>query len=134
MDSTDQEILEILSNDGRASFTRIAEKIGVSEGTVRNRVNDLKEQGVIQNFTVDISNQGMSAIVMVKLSTDALIDDVLDSFPENIRVFEVTGEYDIVIHLTRSSSEKLNEELDEIRKINGVDDTITQSVLKDRSL
>lgn len=134
MDSTDQEILEILREDGRSSFTEVAERIGVSEGTVRNRVSDLKEEGVIQNFTVNISNQGISAIVMVKLSTDALIEEVLENFPDNIRVFEVTGEYDIIIHLTRSSSEKLNDELDKIRRINGVEDTVTQSVLKDRNL
>ena len=134
MDSTDQKILEILREDGRASFTEVAEKVGVSEGTVRNRVRDLKEKGIIQNFTVEISNQGMSAIILVKLSTDALIEEVLESFPENIRVFEVTGEHDIIIHLTRTSSEKLNDELDKIRKINGVEDTVTQSVLKDRDI
>jgi len=38
MDSIDEEILEHLSQDGRASYTEIAEKLDVSEGTVRKGV------------------------------------------------------------------------------------------------
>lgn len=134
MDSIDQEILDILKEEGRASFTDVAEKVEVSEGTVRNRVESMKEEGVIQNFTVDVSSQGISAIILVELSTGADIEEFFKQLSDDMRVFEVTGKHDVIIHLSRNSSEELNDELDNIRKIEGVKDTVTQSVLKDRSL
>lgn len=134
MDSIDQEILDILEDDGRISFTNVAEQVGVSEGTVRNRVKNMKKEGIIERFTIETSSQGISAIILVKLSTDANMDDIFQQLSKEMRVFEVTGEHDIIIHLSRNSSEELNEELDNIRRIKGVDDTVTKSVLKDRSL
>lgn len=134
MDSLDQKILDILKDDGRASYTDVAEEVGVSEGTVRNRVESMMEKGVINKFTVDISSQDISAIVLVELSTGADIADFFNNLPEDMRVFEVTGEHDVVIYLSRDSSEELNTELDNIRRIKGVEDTVTKSVLKDRSL
>ena len=134
MDSIDQEILDILEDDGRISFTNVAEQVGVSEGTVRNRVKNMKKEGIIERFTIETSSQGISAIILAKLSTDANMDDIFQQLSKEMRVFEVTGEHDIIIHLSRNSSEELNEELDNIRRIKGVDDTVTKSVLKDRSL
>jgi DNA-binding Lrp family transcriptional regulator len=134
MDSIDQEILNILKEDGRASHTDIAEEIGVSEGTIRNRIEKMKAEDVIEKFTVHVKNQGISAIILVELSTDADIEYFFDQLSEDMRVFEVTGEHDIIIHLSRDTSEELNDELDKIRKIEGVKNTVTKSVLKDRSL
>lgn len=134
MDSIDQEILDILKEYGRASYTDVANQVGVSEGTVRNRVENMRDENIIKKFTVDVSSQGLSAIILVELSTGADIEEFFDQLPEDMRVFEITGEHDIIIHLTRNSSEELNDELDKIRKIEGVKDTVTQSVLKDRSL
>jgi Lrp/AsnC family transcriptional regulator for asnA, asnC and gidA len=41
MDEIDRTIIACLQYDGRMSFTTIADQIGVSEGTVRNRVGRL---------------------------------------------------------------------------------------------
>mgnify|MGYP003870318055 CR=1 FL=1 len=52
MDDLDREILGLLRRDARTPYTEIAEKVGTSEGTVRNRVQHLVEEGVIERFTV----------------------------------------------------------------------------------
>ena len=41
MDELDQQILSILREDARTPYTEIADAIGTSEGTVRNRVEQL---------------------------------------------------------------------------------------------
>lgn len=134
MDDVDRQILGILKEDGRASYTGIADKIEVSEATVRNRIEKLEENGTIERFTVDLNENGMSAIVMVKLSTDAEIRGLVEQLPEKITVSEVTGEFDIVVEISRESSEELNDTLDSIRRVEGVLETQTHSVLKQRRL
>ena len=48
MDDLDHAIVQQLQMDGRKAFTEIAQKLGVSEGTVRNRYSRLTEEGVFQ--------------------------------------------------------------------------------------
>ncbi|WP_323174819.1 AsnC family transcriptional regulator, partial [Natrialba sp. PRR66] len=48
MDELDREILNILRRDARTPYTEIAEEVGTSEGTVRNRVERMTEDDVIE--------------------------------------------------------------------------------------
>ncbi|MFB6100518.1 MAG: Lrp/AsnC family transcriptional regulator [Candidatus Nanohalobium sp.] len=131
MDEKDREILEILREDGRASYTEIAEQLDVSEGTVRNRVENMKEDGTIEKFTVETSNNDISAVVLTKLETSQDPEKVIEQLPEGLKVHEVTGEHDLVINLDREETEQINDAIDEIRKIEGVRETVTKSVLRE---
>lgn len=133
MDAKDEKIIQHLRKDGRASYTEIAEEIGVSEGTVRNRVQNMKEEGLIKKFTVETSARGSEAVVMVKLETGRDIEKVLEDFPETVEIKEVAGEYDLILEIERESNPEINSVLDEIRRIDGVDSTETFMVLKKRS-
>lgn len=132
MDDTDRKILSILEEDGRASYTSIANELNVSEGTVRNRVNHLKQENVIEKFTVDLNDNRISAVVMAKLSTSTEMEKLFEELPEDLKLLEITGEFDVVVELSRESSEELNNSLDKIRGIEGVLETQTYSVLKER--
>jgi DNA-binding Lrp family transcriptional regulator len=132
MDKKDEKILGILREEGRASYTEIAEEVGVSEGTIRNRVEKMQENGVIEKFTVQTGTRGSKAVVMIKLTTGKDIDQVLKDFPNKIQIMEVTGEYDLVLEIERPSNQEINNLLDEIRSIEGVDSTETYMVLNER--
>lgn len=132
MDERNVEILKFLKEDGRASYTRIAEEIGVSEGTVRNRVEKMKQDGTIEKFTVETQTEGPKAVVMVKLETGRDIEQVLEKFPGQIQIKEVTGGYDLILEVERPSNREINDVLDEIRSIDGVDSTETYMVLNER--
>jgi DNA-binding Lrp family transcriptional regulator len=134
MDRKNRRILEILKEDGRASFTDIADELNVSEGTVRRRVQDMKENNVIDRFTVELGSTGAKAILMVKLSTNSSIDQVLKDFPEDMAINEVAGEYDLIVEFERANNERINEVLDKVREIEGVEETKTYTVLKQRRL
>ncbi|MEM3148398.1 MAG: winged helix-turn-helix transcriptional regulator, partial [Candidatus Jordarchaeales archaeon] len=54
VDEIDRKILSILLDDGRKSFNEISLMVGVSTGTVANRVRKLIERGVIKRFTVEL--------------------------------------------------------------------------------
>ena len=52
MDATDQQLLSLLRKDARASIATLAQKLGVSRGTVTNRIARLEDAGVIVGYTV----------------------------------------------------------------------------------
>lgn len=132
MDEINQKIIDYLREDGRASFTEIAEETGVSEGTVRNRVQKMKENDIIEKFTVKMASQGSEAVVMVKLKTGKDIENVLSNFPDDIDIKEVAGEYDLILEIDRPNNQEINAILDEIRSIDGVETTETFMVLNQR--
>ena len=131
MDETDKKILDILEDDARKSFTDIADEAGVSEGTVRNRVEKMLEAGAIEKFTVRRGKTASKAVVMVKIETGRDIEDVLEDFPD-VEVMEVAGEYDLILEIERDSNHEINYVLDEIRSIDGVESTETYMVLHER--
>mgnify|MGYP002763444559 CR=1 FL=1 len=132
MDGKDEKILSILEEDGRASYTEIAEKIDVSEGTVRNRVEKLKQDGVIERFTVDVNDSTqIQSFVSINVSTDREFKEILDDFPVDVEIFELAGDIDILVKVSADSSEEINDKVDEIRGIEGVEETTTYMVLSE---
>lgn len=57
IDATDRHILYLLQEDARANITDIADAVGVSGNTVRNRIEALEARGVINGYNVDIDYQ-----------------------------------------------------------------------------
>lgn len=134
MDGTDEKILAILDENARASFTEIADEIGVSEGTVRNRVEKLRDEGVIEKFTVEVdTGSEISAFVSVDISTERDFDSVLNDFPEDVNIFELAGDTDLLVQVSRKDSSEINEVVDIIRSVEGVEDTKTYMVLSERA-
>lgn len=130
MDETDRQILDYLQEDGRASYTDIADELGVSEGTIRNRVQRMQDEGTIERFTVELSEEGhLSAVVMVSVDPSMNITNIIHDMPDNSHVDEVTGDWDLIVRFSRSTSEVLNETLEQIRKVDGVTQTKTYTVL-----
>lgn len=54
IDETDRTILHCLQEDARYTITDIADAVGVSGNTVRNRIENLEERNVIRGYSVDI--------------------------------------------------------------------------------
>ncbi|MDY6930816.1 MAG: Lrp/AsnC family transcriptional regulator [Halobacteriota archaeon] len=72
MDDKDRKIIEALRENSRTPFTEIAQKLGVSESTIRNRVQALENDGVIKKYTilVDPSKMGYNTVSIVGLDVE----------------------------------------------------------------
>ncbi|HIH35234.1 MAG TPA: winged helix-turn-helix transcriptional regulator, partial [Methanosphaera sp.] len=57
MDTLDKQILELLSDDGRKSYRKISRELGVSVGTIHNRVDKLTKSGIISKFVPVINHE-----------------------------------------------------------------------------
>ncbi|QLG62565.1 winged helix-turn-helix transcriptional regulator [Halorarum salinum] len=61
LDDTDLDILRMLTEDGRRSYSDIAEAVDLSPPAVSDRVSRLRETGVIRRFTVDVDRSTLRA-------------------------------------------------------------------------
>ena len=126
VDDLDNQIIEILSLDGRMSNASIARNLGVSEGTVRRRLNILKDEGIINVKVVLNPNYLASeteAIIGIQVDLSLIREVVLKLNGINeIRWVNITsGSFDIFINVsTKSLSDLLVLLQNKIGKIDGV--------------
>lgn len=137
LDKTDIHILNSLSEDGRRSFTDIAQELDVSVGMVRNRYKRLVEEGILHiiGWTDPVKN-GMNAYarVVIKVRPTELIPQVaekLTDIEELSFVALTTGTYDLEINVTcRNNSDLLDLMHEKIHPLKGVYETSTTMYLK----
>jgi DNA-binding Lrp family transcriptional regulator len=134
IDNLDKRILEILKKDSRCPYVEIADKLGVSEGTVRSRVHKMTEDGIIRGFTIKTSSKNVKALVEVKIDvntdTEAIAKE-LSKYDGVTEVFEVTGDQDIIAIVDVESSQSLNEIIERVRRYDNVLSTRTRLILKE---
>ena len=131
MDELDRKIIQILQENGRASNARIARDVGVSEGTVRRRLQSLLQEGIIKVVALpdpEVLGYNTEALVGIQVDPDK-IDDValqLAGLKESSWVSVTTGSFDIFSWVTLPSSEDLGNFLkSEVGTIAGVRRTET---------
>jgi transcriptional regulator, AsnC family len=75
LDETDIQILELLVEDARRSYTDIAQVVNLSPPAVSDRIDRLRESGVIRRFTVELDRSqlraGVPLLVTLLPSTSA---------------------------------------------------------------
>lgn len=135
MDTLDREILDVLRRDARRPYTEIAADLDVSEGTVRNRVESLVADGVIERFTVATSTGNVKAMVEVGVAVDtdseALVDRMAD-WAEVDFVWTVSGEADLVLVVDAADTASVNDLISRARGLEEVVSTKTRLILDER--
>lgn len=133
-DETDRRIIEMLQKNGREPYVEIAQRLGLTETTVRKRVKRMIRDKVISKFTIEVGEAGhTSAIVLA--SVDSTTDTsktaaMLVKLGEVKTAYEITGQYDIATIISAPSMSEINRAIDDLRQIPGVKDTNTVIILK----
>ena len=134
MDQVDEKIISILREDARKPFVDIAKSVSLSEAAIRRRVANLIKTGSISKFTIETSiGPQARAISLLSVDPNSPTSEVslrLRRLKGVDSIFEITGEYDIAVIVSGSNIAEINSTIDEIRKLNGIDDTNTVVVLK----
>lgn len=136
LDRTDCEIIQLLQKDGRLSNTEIAKKLGISEATVRARLNRLLEEDFIR--VVAVSNPiklGFEVIGIIRIDADirkiAHITKELEKLKPIWFIVHTTGGSDIYTEFIVKSLAELNELiLEKINRIDGIIRTNTSIIMK----
>jgi len=134
IDKLDKRILDIMKKDSRRPYVEIAEKLGVSEGTVRSRVHRMTEEGIIRGFTIKTSSKNVKALVEIKVDVNTDTEHIakdLANYDGVTEVLEITGDQDIIAIVDVESSQSLNDLIDKVRKYSNVRSTMTRLILKE---
>ena len=135
LDAANRAIIEALQRDGRQPYGAIAESVGLSEAAVRQRVQKLLDQGVMQIVAVtDPLTVGFrrQAMVGVNVEGDAEnVADALTAMPEVEYVVMTAGSYDLLAEIVCEDDDHLLDVINKrIRALPGVRSTESFVYLK----
>jgi DNA-binding Lrp family transcriptional regulator len=132
MDELDRQILDILRRDARTPYTEIADDIGTSEGTVRNRVEQLIDNDVIERFTIATRTGNVKAMVEISVDVNVHTEGLTEQMAEWTMVdfvWQVSGEEDIVLVVDAADTSSLNDLITRARELDEVESTKTRLIL-----
>lgn len=128
LDEVNRAIIEELQQDGRRPYGTIAEAVGLSEAAVRQRVQKLREAGVMQIVAVtDPLQIGFRSQAMVGIRAEGDVREVAERLAavEDIDyVVMCAGSFDILVELVCEDDDAILELLNTVvRRTPGVRDT-----------
>jgi len=135
MDDVDRQLIALLRQNARLPVSSLAASLGVSRGTVQNRIDRLLASGAIGGFTVrlrpELTAQGVRAIMLVEVRGDrsAAVLRNLRTLPEVDCVHTTNGRWDAVVELRAADLESFDAVLRRIRQIDGVANSETSLLL-----
>jgi DNA-binding Lrp family transcriptional regulator len=136
LDDIDKNLIRLLYSDSQMKYAEIADKIGVSVGSVHNRIKALKQKGYIQKFTIQPNSEllgyDLSAIIQMQIEVSRLseINEQLQKIDQITTIYNNTGEFDIFLIGRFKNRHQLNDVLQNILKIPGVQRTNTHLILQ----
>ena len=134
LDDADKALIELLQQDGRTSYTKLAAAVGLSEAAVRQRVQHLVDDNVVQIVAVtDPLRLGFRRQAMIGVRTEGDITAVaraLAAVAEIDYVVYTSGSFDLLAEMVCEDDEHLLTLLNDIRRMPGVRATETFMYLR----
>ena len=135
IDDTDKKILNVLIDNARLSYRKIAKKTGVSVATVMNRINRLEKEEIITKYTVGIKyskiGYDMQVIIDVRISEGRLKDaeKKIAAHPNVFAVYDMTGDFDAAVLTRFKNRRQMDHFLKKIQTYDFVERTNTRLIL-----
>ncbi len=138
-DELNLKIIKYLQKNGRDSYSNIAKQLGVSESTVRKRINKLVKNGIIERFTIVLNPEFteksvIAFLTIVPLQSNTKIKELTEkivSFPEVAEAFYMSGKCGILAKVMVKNLKKLDELITKIRNLSGINEIESCIVLRE---
>ena len=131
MDAIDQQLLSLLRKDARTSVATLAHKLGVSRGTVTNRVAKLENAGIIVGYTLRLRPDAQPSEIRAWMSvavegneTRSVIASLMGE-PGVATLSDTNGRWDLLAELRAANLADLSQVLERIRLVRGISSTET---------
>jgi len=134
----DQQLLNLLRDDGRATITDIAKKLGVSRSTAQKRLERLENTGVIAGYTVRMSRDYLDreikahVLITVRPRETAEIIRMMTAIEEVRAIYSISGQYDLIAEVSALDVSRLDQIIDHVIEIDGVERTESSVILSTR--
>ena len=131
LDSTDQRLIALLRKNARLPVAALAAKLGVSRGTVTNRITKLETARVIVGYTVQLRPdarpneiRAWMGILVEGNQTREVIANLLGE-PGIATLHDTNGRWDLLAELRASTMAELSQVLERVRLLKGIRGTET---------
>jgi DNA-binding Lrp family transcriptional regulator len=131
MDDVDQQLLSLLRKNARTNIATLAKKLGVSRGTVTNRIAKLEDTGVIVGYSVQLRPDSQPNQIKAWMSISVEGNEArkviacLLGEPGVASLHDTNGRWDLLAELRAQNLAELSKVLERIRLIRGI--SITES-------
>ena len=137
LDEIDKDILHILQENARTSYREIQDRLGISIGTIHNRISKLKKNGVIEGYTLRLNNEklGYKLTFLIRINcdgkfTEEILNDLKD-IPEVCSIFHTTGEQSAALICRFKESEDVHNFIRDLNKKEYITRTNSNMILKE---
>jgi len=137
LDDIDKMIIRILQENARTSYREIQDKLGISIGTIHNRISKLKTNQIIEGYTLKLNNTklGYKLTFLIRVSIDgkytAEVLNEIKEKPEVCSIFHTTGEQSAALICRFKESEDVHQFIRELNEKEYITRTISNMVLKE---
>jgi len=135
MDDIDHQLIALLRKDARLSVAALAAKLGVSRGTVTNRLRKLEDEQVVVGYTVKLRPdaepnliRAWTGVLVEGNQTRAVIASLLGE-PGVAALHDTNGRWDLLAELRVETMTELSQVLERIRLTKGIANTETSILL-----
>jgi Lrp/AsnC family transcriptional regulator for asnA, asnC and gidA len=145
-DDLNRSIIKLLQDDGRLPYKDVATALKVSEGTIRNRVQSMKQSGALKivaladPMAIRYKADAMVGIKVTTPGTPRQVAERLAQHAEVVYVLWVSGRYDLLIEVVCETSESFqafledhcfgHADIDQIEVMTGIEMFKNQFLLK----
>ena len=131
----DLKIITELRREGRASLRQIGKRLNISTTTVASRIRVMEKDGTIKGFRPLLDYRkigyGITAVTLIKAmggKIPSLMKDLM-SDPQLTHVYEITGEFDLLVIGKYRDTESMNREIKKLLSHKAIKETNTSIVL-----
>ncbi|MGV1832902.1 Lrp/AsnC family transcriptional regulator [Agrobacterium vitis] len=134
----DRELLALLGENARAPVATLAKKLSLSRTTVQARLERLEREGIIVGYGVRLSDEYSSSLVrahiLITIAPKALsqVTSSLEKVKAVIALHSVSGTFDLIAIIEAPSISELDQLIDQIGTIDGVERTLSSIILSTR--
>jgi Lrp/AsnC family transcriptional regulator, regulator for asnA, asnC and gidA len=129
------KLIDLLLFNSKTPYREIAKKLGVSIGTVTNKIKELEKQGIIKKHTirVDYEKLGYSfeVLIFIKLKKAEFgrLNSTYLKNPHVFIIYDVTGNFDAVISAKFRTRRELDDFIKKLQAQEYIDYTVTNLIL-----
>ena len=132
LDEIDRQLIAALQINARESVAMLARQMGIARTTVTSRLARLEKANVITGYGVRLGQRVVDGGLQAHLGDPLEVLRRLGAMAQVQQLCAVSGEFDYVAWLRTDSPEQLDQLLDQIGSVDGVEKTTTSIILSSK--
>lgn len=138
MDNTDRQLIALLRENARTPTADLARRLRLSRTTVQSRIERLERRGIVAGYTVRLADDYERGLVRAHVLITALpkftrkVEEALAGIVEVRTLHSISGSYDMIAVVAAPSITELDQLIDRIGALEGVERTMSSIILSTR--